>query len=388
MQKQWLFVFSLVLGVVLPLHSFSDSGRANFYSPYGPLGGFSSPKIIQEFRAAGLDVAVTPPPAQDSLDFEIQYNKFLILLAKNKNEVLKRKEFFQQLDITYFNHLDSFNKILSLNVYSDEFLLKEYWRLFDQRTAFEKEVGILLDLGIEVFSNNEGLDLFQASLKDIQSEREALKTKRNLLKRIFVDDFYSYKVGDKFLFLDRANLKNQLVSFISQSKVIANFVEFARSIGIVLSGDLDFALSPVDFSKFTNSLLSIKPELEFLVKTKVITELEINSGSEAPGFFERSKRLEVYDSYENSVSAIQQLAFQYSLQVSWNKPIKNTHFTALDQQYELVVERLKKYKDLIESKLSRFDGIYLQRNTSLKNRILSIGFSESDEQFEKIISSL
>jgi hypothetical protein len=384
-----LFRTILVL-VLLPTVLFAAELKSPYLTPIEPIPR-EEPQVIRDLKAAGILVTITAPPENGDQDFNRKLKIFYQVLNSKRLQLLERKNLFSQLDITYFNHFDSFNQILSMSVNADSAILDQYLRLFDRRIRFEKETGVILDLGIETFANNQGLDDLAKALDQIFLLKTKIIAKKNILNRLFVDDFYSYKVSDKFLFVERDQLKQQLENFLDRSFLVSDFVQFANQIGMKVSGDLDFAIRPADFTEVINNLLQVKPELEFLVKTNALSEIELNFREGLPVYRPKEKLVELGNSEPailSLVKSIKALSLQYSFSVSWNKSIDSSYFATLDLNYIKAIDRVRKFSPLIAQKLEKFKSIKFSDKTSVENEILKISINESDEEFEKIISKI
>lgn len=168
------------------------------------------PAVIRDLEAAGIKVTIQYPQGPtdpNQQPFQIRLAAFYNVLAQAENTILARKAIFKQITLTDFAsfHDQANSLILSVDLTYPE--LTGYLGLIDRRLAFEKNTGVNLELGIDIFNNEKGDKTKELAAKIAFFEQNAatLTSLRSMVKTITLETFTAYWLFSREMKLDRNN---------------------------------------------------------------------------------------------------------------------------------------------------------------------------------------
>ena len=347
-------------------------------------------KLQADFLSHGIEVTVSPPKdnAIAIEEFNALLPDFIEMLLLNKKEVIRRKKFIKNFDITFFSQMDTWNEFLSLAVGMNSSNLKNYFRLQDKRILFEKRTGLNFDLGLETGMYGD-LQFLNQMIKYMIQHESDLNYLKPMFIRVLVEDVLSYQYPVRYLIVNKAQFVENFNFVIGQLKPASEFLKFADENEIPLFGNLLIEKDRMRFAKNYSVLNSLKLQIADLKRTRWVSQIEFTDGfSDVRITEDGSLVIPQIEKTISSESSIQALHQHWLIASTLRMTIDTKIFNELNSTYVRGMDILTKNIVLLTRKSSHISKIQFSKSSSFRFGILRIGLEDSADVIEKIIEKI
>jgi hypothetical protein len=357
------------------------------------------PQVARDLEAGGIIVEAQSDIDVDPLHpFDNRLAKFWPVLEEVKAELLARRERIAVLKLSEYVSYDAVTKTLHLTVDFRRDELAAYFQLFDRRTKWEKQTGIGLDLGVEIYGfEPDKSKLVRERIAFLEKNQAGLAGLKGALRVIRLDTASSYSFDARKLTVKYSDYQRAIESALKPLAKAKALFAFADTHDLLVDGDYSleesddpvFADRSSELESFLGQVLKETRALGQLTDLGVIERLKLSSGKAATQLFGLSQTLALATVGENLLvlsPVLRALAGQYGSAQELRLNVKAS--LPLDKNYVVAEERLQARLTQIRTRSARLKRVELGTVSSYRAGVLVIGYQGSMAELDSAILAI
>lgn len=356
------------------------------------------PQVARDLEAAGIKIEIDYnnqiPNNPGEPDFRDSVVQFWKVLENVKGALISRRQFFNEIIVTRYATYDSELRYITLSVNFTEGELLGYLDLVDRRLALQMQLGMPIDLGVEVHSHTPGDKLkdLRETLETLESFTPELKKVKNSMRELKLTDHFYYSFYNRSMTVKKLNLIPDLTKAIKLLQPMNEFFAFTDAQKLEVNfpiGSTDLEIDGPAMTGVMKTLLSSKNTLLRLISLKKLKEISLTKMALETNYYDSLGNLSPATAgpqFEALPDTIDAIATTYVLVKDLGATF-STGVYKVGPNYVKATKRFDKYFNKIKMKKS-VKSISYSDKSEMYYSSLVIGANDNDADFEKVLAKI